>query len=232
MKQTLTKTNKNTLKSWNRTPSNNELITAVPNLTKRDNAPYEDIWITINWICRIGTPGGGTIFVGWTTTTTTTTTTVTTTTTAAAAPTTTTTTTTTAATTITTTTTNSNNNNLTAWSRVILENLTCSQLVQKFPAFKGTQMFITVITSDGHLSLFWGRSIQSIPPHSTSWRSSNNNNTANCNCVFMFPAQLHLTRQTSWISKLFPFSWRLRRPSYMIICGASSGVIHDDQNFL
>ena len=65
------KTNKNTLKSWIRTPYNDEIITAVPNLTKRDSVPYEDIWITRNWICRIIPPGGGIIFVGWSTTNTT-----------------------------------------------------------------------------------------------------------------------------------------------------------------
>ena len=32
-------------------------------------------------------------------------------------------------------------------------------------------MFITALTSARHLSLSWGSSIQSIPPHPTSWRS-------------------------------------------------------------
>ena len=35
----------------------------------------------------------------------------------------------------------------TAWSRVLLEKLTSSQLVKKFPAFYGTQRFITAFTS-------------------------------------------------------------------------------------
>jgi hypothetical protein len=35
---------------------------------------------------------------------------------------------------------------LTPWSRVILEKLTGSQLVKKFPAFYGTRRFITVYT--------------------------------------------------------------------------------------
>jgi hypothetical protein len=38
------------------------------------------------------------------------------------------------------------------WSRV-LENLTCSQPVKKFPAFYGTRRFITAFTSARHLSL-------------------------------------------------------------------------------
>jgi len=39
------------------------------------------------------------------------------------------------------------------WSRVHLENLTGPQLVKKFPAFYGTQRFITAFTSARHLSL-------------------------------------------------------------------------------
>jgi len=57
------------------------------------------------------------------------------------------------------------------WSWIILEKLTGSQLVKKFPAFYGTQRFITAFTSACHLSLFWASSIQSIPPYPTSWRS-------------------------------------------------------------
>ena len=53
-------------------------------------------------------------------------------------------------------------------SRVLLEKLTSSQLVKKFPAFYGTRRFITAFTSARHLSLSWASSIQSIPPHPTS----------------------------------------------------------------
>jgi len=60
---------------------------------------------------------------------------------------------------------------LTPWSRVLLEKLTYSQLVQKFPAFYGTRKFITSLTNARHLSLSWASSIQSIPPHPTSWGS-------------------------------------------------------------
>jgi len=42
---------------------------------------------------------------------------------------------------------------LTSWSRVLLEKLTGFQLVKKFPAFYGTQRFITAVTSARHLSL-------------------------------------------------------------------------------
>jgi len=56
-------------------------------------------------------------------------------------------------------------------SRVLLEKLTGSQLVKEFPAFHGTRPFITTFTSARHLSLPWASSIQSTPPHPTSWRS-------------------------------------------------------------
>jgi hypothetical protein len=60
---------------------------------------------------------------------------------------------------------------LTPCSRVLLEKLNGFQLVKKFPAFHGTQRFTIAFTSARHLSLSWARSIQSIPPHPTSWRS-------------------------------------------------------------
>ena len=60
---------------------------------------------------------------------------------------------------------------LTPWSRVLLEKLIGSQLVKKFPAFYGTRKIITAVTSARHLSLSWANSIQSTPPHPTSWRS-------------------------------------------------------------
>jgi hypothetical protein len=52
----------------------------------------------------------------------------------------------------------------------VLEKLTSLQLVKKFLAFYGTRRFITVFTSARHLSLSWASSVQSIPPHPTSWR--------------------------------------------------------------
>jgi hypothetical protein len=60
---------------------------------------------------------------------------------------------------------------LTPWSTVLLEKLTGLQLVKKFTAFYGTRRFITAFTSARHLSLSWASSIQSIPPHPTSWTS-------------------------------------------------------------
>ena len=59
----------------------------------------------------------------------------------------------------------------TPWCRVLLEKLTGLELVKKFPAFHGTQRFITALTSVRHLSLSWAHPIQSIYPHPTSCRS-------------------------------------------------------------
>jgi hypothetical protein len=56
------------------------------------------------------------------------------------------------------------------WRTVLLENLTWSHLVKKFPAFYGNRKFITSFTTARHMSLSWARSIQSMPPP-TPWRS-------------------------------------------------------------
>ena len=60
---------------------------------------------------------------------------------------------------------------ITPWSRVILEKLTGSQPVTKLPTFYRTRRFITAFTNARQLSLSSTSSIQSIPPHLTSWRS-------------------------------------------------------------
>ena len=60
---------------------------------------------------------------------------------------------------------------LTPWSRVLLEKLIGFQSVKKFLAFQWTRKFITAFTSARQLSLSWASSIQSVPPHPTSWRS-------------------------------------------------------------
>ena len=59
---------------------------------------------------------------------------------------------------------------LAPWSRVLLEKLTRSQLVKKFPETYGTRRFLTIFTSVHQLSLSWARSVQSMPLHPTSWR--------------------------------------------------------------
>ena len=59
---------------------------------------------------------------------------------------------------------------LTPWRRLLLEKLTGLQLVKKLPAFHGTRICITTLTSVRHLSI-WASPIQSIYTHCTSWRS-------------------------------------------------------------
>jgi hypothetical protein len=49
---------------------------------------------------------------------------------------------------------------LTPWSRVLPEKLTSLQLVKKFPAFYGTQRFVTTFVSARHLFLSWAGSMQ------------------------------------------------------------------------
>jgi hypothetical protein len=52
------------------------------------------------------------------------------------------------------------------------EKLTVPHLVNKFPSFYGTRRFITASTSARQLSLSWASSIQSMPCHSLSERST------------------------------------------------------------
>jgi len=54
---------------------------------------------------------------------------------------------------------------------VLPEKTSVPQLIKKFPSFYGTRRFITTFPSARHLSLSSASSIQSIPPHPTSWRS-------------------------------------------------------------
>ena len=79
---------------------------------------------------------------------------------------------------------------LTAWCRVLLEQLPVLQLIKKFPAFHGTRRFITALTSVRHLSLSWASPIQSIYPHPTGLIDSAQRASSN---VFQngqsFPAQ-------------------------------------------
>jgi hypothetical protein len=48
-------------------------------------------------------------------------------------------------------------NSVITWSRVFLEKLIVSQLVKKFSAFCGTQMFITTFTRSHHLFIYGTR---------------------------------------------------------------------------
>ena len=59
----------------------------------------------------------------------------------------------------------------TPWSTVLLEKLTGSAASQEIRSIFGTRKFITILTSDRHLSLSWASSIQSPQHPPTSWRS-------------------------------------------------------------
>ena len=102
---------------------------------------------------------------------------------------------------------------LTPWSRVLLEKLTVSQLVKKFPAFYGTRRFITASTSARHLSLSWAREIQSMRPHSTSRRSSLILSSHPCLSLprELFPSSSH---QNPVYTSPLPRTCYMPRPSY------------------
>ena len=56
------------------------------------------------------------------------------------------------------------------WSRDRPEKLIVPRLVKKFPAFYGTGMFMTVLTTAQHLPLSSARSVQSIPFHTVNFK--------------------------------------------------------------
>ena len=82
---------------------------------------------------------------------------------------------------------------LTPWSRVLLKKVTGFQLVKKFPAFYGTQRVITTFTSACNMSLSWARSIPSMPPHPTFWRS-----------ILILSSHLHLIFQVVSFHQVSP----------------------------
>jgi len=117
---------------------------------------------------------------------------------------------------------------LTPWSRVLLENVTGSQLV-KFSAFYGTRRFITAFTSARHLYLSWASLIRSIPQHPTHWRSililSSHLHLGlpsgsflqvylprPCICLSYHPYALHVP-PISFFSILSPGEYWVRRPA-------------------
>ena len=81
---------------------------------------------------------------------------------------------------------------LTPWSRVLLEQLTSSQLVKKFPVFYGTQRFITSFTSAHLLSLSWAKSIQPMPPFHS------------CRSILMLSSHLRLGLPSGLFPSGFP----------------------------
>jgi len=109
---------------------------------------------------------------------------------------------------------------ITPWSRVLIEKLTDFQLVKKFPAFCGTRRFITAFTSARHLSVSRASSIQSIPPHPTSWRS-----------ILILSSHLRLGLPSGLLPSSFPtkthcspriymasYPTRLRSPRFSLRC--------------
>jgi len=81
----------------------------------------------------------------------------------------------------------------TPWSRVHSEKLTGFQLVEKFPAFYWTRMFITAFTRARYLSLSWARAIQSVHPHATSWRP-----------ILLWPSHLYLGLSSGCFTQVSP----------------------------
>ena len=80
-------------------------------------------------------------------------------------------------------------------------------LPQKLPAFYGTRKFITAFTSSHHQSLSLARSIQSIPPHSISWRS-----------ILILSSHLRLDLQRGFVLQFSPPKPCIHLPSppYML----------------
>ena len=64
---------------------------------------------------------------------------------------------------------------------------------QEIPRIHGTRRFITALTSARHLFLSWASSIQSIPPHPTSWRS-----------ILILPSHLRLGLPSGLFPSGFP----------------------------
>ena len=100
-------------------------------------------------------------------------------------------------------------------STVLLENLTGFQLVKKFLVFYGNRSFITAFASARHLSLSWARSIQSISPNHTFWRS-----------ILILSSRLRLGLRSVLFASGFPaktlytpllYPTRATRPAYLIL---------------
>ena len=124
---------------------------------------------------------------------------------------------------------------LTSCSRVLLEKLTCFQLVKKFPAFYGTRRFITAFTSALHLYLSWASSNESIPSHLTSWRSililSSHLRLGIPSCLFSFRfptktlyTNLLSTIRATCLAHLILLDFITRTKTYMPVAGFEPAI--------
>jgi len=116
---------------------------------------------------------------------------------------------------------------LNPYNRILLEKLTGSQLVKKFPAFYGTRRFITAFTRARHLFLYWASSTQSMPPHTTSWRS-----------ILILSSHLHLGLPSGLFPSGFPITTlyttllspiRATCPAHLIILDLITRTLLDEQ---
>jgi len=98
---------------------------------------------------------------------------------------------------------------------------------QEIPSFYGTRRFITAFTNARHLSLSWASSIQSIPPHPTSWRS-----------ILILSSLLHLGLPSGFFPSGFPtktlytpllFPIRAKCPAHLILLDFITRTILDDK---
>ena len=103
---------------------------------------------------------------------------------------------------------------ITLRSRVLLEKLTDSQLVEKFPAFYGTRRFITAFTSARHLSLYWASSIQSMIPTSNFLKIHLNIIFPSTPVSPKWSLSLRFPHQNSVYNCPLTHAWYMPRPSY------------------
>jgi hypothetical protein len=103
---------------------------------------------------------------------------------------------------------------LTAWSRVLLENLAGFQPVKKFPTFYGTRRFITALSSARHLSQSRARSMQSTS-HPASWTSIIILSSHLCLDLpnRLFPSGLPIKNQNLYMP-FPPHTYYMSRPSH------------------